>query len=144
MLENRVETAVCHFDHGLNCSQAILLTYGKQYGIDRNTAVRVARAFGGGMARMCETCGAVTGAYMVIGLKYDDEDEKSAKEATYRLAREFARRFKEKHGTINCKELTNCDLGTPEGQAYFRENNLHANCASYVRTAAEILERLVK
>lgn len=144
MPENRVETAVCHFDSGLLCSQSILITYGEQFGLDDDTAIRLARAFGSGMARMCETCGAVTGAYMVIGLKHDGEDEKAAKEETYRLTREFAGRFKEKHGTTNCQELLNCDLGTPEGRTYFRENNLVRNCTSYVRTSAEILERLLK
>jgi C_GCAxxG_C_C family probable redox protein len=132
------------FTGGLLCSQAILMTYGPDYGLDEDTALRLARPFGSGMARMCATCGAVSGAYMVLGLKYDDENEKTAKETVYAQSREFARRFREKHGSTNCYELLGCDFATPEGQARFREEKLIVNCAAYVKDAAAILEDMLK
>ena len=138
------EAAVKKFGEGYSCSQAIVLTYGTLYGIDERTAKTVARSFGGGMARTCQTCGAVTGAYMVLGFKNDSADEKLAKEKTYALVQEFSRRFQAKHGHVNCRQLLNCDLGTEEGQEYFKNNNLYQKCAGFVRDTACILEDLVK
>lgn len=143
MSVSRVDQAVNCFKEGLLCSQAILLTYGPQFDIDPDSALRVSRSFGSGMARMCETCGAVSGAYMVLGLSCRDADEKAAKEKSYALCRELAKRFKEANGSTNCAQLLQCDIGTPEGQAQFRQENLVECCRSYVRCSAEILEQLL-
>ena len=143
MPNNRVEQAVKFFNEGLLCSQALLLTYGPQLGIDEVTAIRVSRPFGSGIARMCETCGAVSGAYMVLGLRYQDENEKIAKEKCYARCREFAKRFKDINGSTNCFQLLQCDIGAPEGQAKFRQENLVKLCQSYVRCSAEILEQIL-
>lgn len=137
-----VEEAIARFKGGLTCSQAILITYGKQYGLDEQTAKMLARAFGGGMARTCQTCGAVTGAYMVLGMKNNQDDEKEAKERTYTLVKNFAQRFERLHSTVNCQQLLGCDLGTAEGQNYFRSNKLAYKCMEFVRDASTILEDL--
>lgn len=80
-----VDEAVKKLSEGFLCSQAILAVYGKQYGISETTALSLARSFGAGMAHTCQTCGAVTGAYIVLGLRNDCKDEKVAKEKTYAL-----------------------------------------------------------
>ena len=85
MTNDRVELAVELFSGGLACSQAILAVYGPLFGFDRDDAIRVARGFGGGMGRLSETCGAVTGAFMAISLKFDGTD-KQTKEDTYALS----------------------------------------------------------
>lgn len=143
MSSERSESAVRYFSEGLLCSQAIVLTFGTELGIDDETAIKIARPFGSGMSRMCETCGAVTGAYMVLGLSRREENEKEAKEKTYELCREFSRRFKEINGSTNCERLLNCDLGTPEGQTHFRQEDLIHLCRSYVKCSAAILEDLL-
>lgn len=143
MKSSLVDEALQKFSEGFSCSQAILSVYGKQYGIDEKTALRIARSLGGGMARTCQTCGAVTGAYIVLGLKDDYVDEKVAKEKTYALVQDFAQRFKEIHGDVNCQKLLGCDLGVPEGQDYFRNNKLVHKCKSFVKDASIILEELV-
>lgn len=144
MSESKVDEAVNCFSGGMLCSQAMLLTYGPQFGIDRDTAIRVARPFGSGMARMSETCGAVSGAYMVLGLRCRDDNEKMAKESCYALCREFARQFIDRNGSTNCFELLQCDFATPEGAAKFREQGLMKRCQGYVRCSAEILEQLLQ
>ena len=140
--DNAVET----FSKGFNCSQSVFSAYSEELGMDRERALRAACAFGAGMGRMCETCGAVTGAFMALGLKYGKvkpEDE-PAKEKTYALVNEFAQEFKARNGTIVCKELLGCDMGTPEGMKFAKEHNLHTTkCPKYVRDAAEILDRLL-
>jgi C_GCAxxG_C_C family probable redox protein len=138
-----VEEAVNRFKEGFSCSQAVFLTYGKHYGINENVAKTIARSFGGGMGRTCQTCGAVTGAYMVLGFINEGDNEKSSKEKTYAHVQEFSRRFHELHGNVNCQQLLGCDLGTAEGQDYFRSNNLNQRCTGFVKDSALILEKLI-
>jgi C_GCAxxG_C_C family probable redox protein len=142
----KADEAVECFNKGYSCSQAVLSAYSGQFDMDREQALRVAGAFGAGMGRMCETCGAVTGAFMVIGLKYGKvkvEDE-PAKEKAYALVRAFAGEFKAKNGSIVCRELLGCDMGTPEGMKFAKEHKLHSTvCPKLVRDAADILENLL-
>ena len=81
----KTEEAVKRFKKGFNCSQAVFSSYSEQFGLDGDVACKVATGFGGGM-RMAGTCGAVTGAFMVLGLKYGNspEKDKKAKENTYK------------------------------------------------------------
>ncbi len=123
----------------------MLSTYGTGSGLDRETALKVAGAFGGGMARMGETCGAVTGAFMVIGLKHGktkaDDDE--ARERTYELANAFATRFKQRNKSIVCRDLLGYDLSTGEGRDAVAEKNLFLTlCPRFVQDAGEILEKI--
>ena len=92
------------------------------------------------------TCGAVTGAYMVIGLKYGKmkADDNEAKDKTYARVQEFSRRFVVRNKSLNCTELLGCDLGTAEGREKSKEQNLTAIvCEKLVRDAAEILEEVL-
>ena len=143
---NDVERAVSVFKEGFSCSQAVLSTYGTHFGLDREIALRVSGAFGGGMGRMGETCGAVTGAFMVIGLKYGKTivgDEES-KEKAYRLVNEFVEKFKSRNGSIVCRELLGCDLSTPEGRRLVKEKKLVTTlCPKFVQDAAEIIEQIL-
>lgn len=94
---------------------------------------------------MGETCGAVTGAFMVIGLKYGATlgEDKASKEKTHQVVREFAEKFASRNGSIACKELLGCDLSTPEGNAQAKEKNLfYTVCPKFVKDAAEILEEI--
>ena len=135
------------FNQGFSCAQAIVATFGNQYGLDIQQALRVAGAFGGGMARMGETCGAVTGALMVIELVYGKtraEDE-AAKEKTYHLEHLFADRFKARNGSILCRELLGYDISTDYGYQKARDTNLSRTlCPEFVRLSAEILQDLIR
>ena len=99
------------------------------------------------MGHSGETCGAVTGAFMVIGLKYGqaDADDTEPKKKTCRLATEFAEIFKARNGSINCTELLGCDLSTPEGMLRAKEQDLFTTlCPTFVQDAAEIFEGLLQ
>lgn len=136
------DQAVSCFKEGFSCSQAILSTYGQGLGIDKATALKISAPFGGGMARMGETCGAVTGAFMVIGLKHAVSKEK--KEMLYGLVNKFAEKFKSRNGSILCKELLGCSIGTPEGMQAVKEKRLiETLCSKLVKDAAEILEEIL-
>jgi C_GCAxxG_C_C family probable redox protein len=124
---NNVDRAVACFREGFSCSQAILSTYGRELGMDKDMALGVSGSFGGGMASMAETCGAVTGAFMVIGLKYGKTkaDDEEAKKKTYVLVREFVDRFKSRNGSIVCRELLGYDISIPEGMKAVKREEAH-------------------
>jgi C_GCAxxG_C_C family probable redox protein len=143
---SHVEKAVTCFKQGFMCSQALLTAYAPEMGMDQHTALKVSAAFGGGMGRMGEVCGAVTGAFMVIGLKYGRAEVKDTKshEKTNRLVKEFTERFKARNGSIVCRELLDCDLSTEEGRKIFVDDKLRDKlCTKLVGDAAEIVEELL-
>jgi C_GCAxxG_C_C family probable redox protein len=143
---NRIEKAVSCFNEGFSCSQAILSSYGVVFGMTRNTCLKIATGFGAGIARQAETCGAVAGAIMVIGLKHGRtrvEDEAS-RDSTYERAQQFISRFKARNGSITCKELLGHDISTEGGLQAAEEEALFTEfCPKLVRNAAEILENIL-
>ncbi|RJX22983.1 MAG: C_GCAxxG_C_C family protein [Ammonifex sp.] len=143
---SNVELAVSCFKEGSNCAQALLSSYGIKFGLDRETAFKIAAAFGGGLGRLGETCGAVTGAFMIIGLKYGPErpKDKAAKEKVRNSAEHFIAKFKFRNGAIKCKTLLGCDISTPEGMKFAKEQNLiETLCPKFVKDAAEIIEEMI-
>jgi C_GCAxxG_C_C family probable redox protein len=142
----RVERVQFLFGQGFSCSQAVLAAYAPRLGLEREKALRLAQGFGAGMARLGETCGAVTGAIMVIGLKYGKvrAADAASKEKTYQLAREFMDRFRSRHGSLRCKVLLGHDIGSVRGQEKIKRLGLHHNlCPKFIRTAAGILEKIL-
>ena len=145
MNNSKPEQAVATFKQSLACSQAVLATFAPELGLERDTALKLAAGFGGGMGRMGNTCGAVTGAFMVIGLRHGGTSgqDLEAKTKTYATVREFVKQFQAKHGCIGCNELLGCDISTPEGYEKAKQSGAFANlCPQFVHTAAEILEAL--
>lgn len=132
-MENRVEKAEQLYKKGYNCAQAVVCAYCDKFGIDEETAYRMAEGFGGGMGMM-ETCGAVTGAFMVAGMKKSagtDEPGKT-KAQTYKINRQITEEFKEKNSTIICRELK----GVEDGK-------VKRECAGCIQDACEILEKIL-
>ena len=136
----------------MNCSQAVCSTYAEDLGLDNVTALRLAAGFGAGMAYTGQTCGAVTGAIMVIGLKYGKLDDNLPKEAAFARAKEtiyakvqeFERRFCELHGTVRCEELLGYAISDPAELAKVREAGFFKErCPAFVRDAAAILEEIL-
>ena len=120
------EIAKNNFQNGCNCAQAVLLAFCEDYGMERETALTIAAGFGSGMAGLRETCGTVTGANMVIGLAKG----KNRMEAN-RTFREFADRFREKNGSIVCKELLAARIKT------------RLTCADLCYDAGNLLEEIL-
>jgi len=144
--ESNVEKAVSLFKDGFSCSQAVCAAYAEHYGLNREAALRISGGFGGGIGRMGETCGAVCGAIMVIGLKHGSvrAEDKEAKQKTQSLVGKFVEKFKSRNNTIRCRELLNCDISTPVGFKHAMDEKIIAtHCPQFVRDAAEILEEIV-
>ena len=143
---DNIERAVTCFKGGFNCSQAILSTYCESLGLDREMALRIASGFGGGMGCTGGVCGAVTGAFMVLGLKHGSATagDKAAKELTYAQVREFRCRFEALHQHITCRELLGCDIGSAEGMKAAKDQNLFTTvCPKLVEDAAKILQEML-
>ncbi len=139
----KTERALQLFAGRHSCAQSVLMAFSEEYGMDRLTAAKAACAFGGGISHMGLTCGAVTGALLVLGLKFGGGPE--MKEGTYQAAREFMKRFRSLHGSTECTALIGYDLSDPEQLAGAREENVFARrCGGYVATAVRILEELTR
>ncbi len=127
-----------------NCSQSVFSVFAKNLGLELDTALKVASAFGGGMGRRQHTCGAVTGALMAIGLRYGmgTEGEVARKEKTYQLAGQFMDEFTRRHGSLSCRDLLEgLSMTDPDDLRLIEEKGLfRTSCVSYVTDAVEILE----
>ena len=147
MIKNdKTEYALNLFRKNFNCSQAVLSAFAKDLGLPDELALKIASGFGAGMGRLQQTCGAVTGSYMVIGLKYGNinEEDKNAKEKTYSLVQKFESEFKKLNNASSCFGLLNCDVNTDEGKEYMISNNLRVTiCEKCIKDAVEILGNYV-
>ncbi len=126
----------------LNCAQSVLLSFADELNLGETTAMKIASGFVGGMG-MGKTCGAVTGAYMVLGMKAQTEGKtiQEIKAETKAAVLKFNELFIAKHGSLQCKKLLGVNISTPEGAAEAHEKNLFDTvCIRFVASAAEILE----
>ena len=143
----RKEAAMAHFREGYNCSQSLVLTFADLLPLEESVLLKLSSSFGGGMGRLREVCGAVSGMFLVCGLLYgyDGPETGPVKAEHYARIQELARRFEEKHGSIVCRELLGLSVRreppVPEArtEAYYRKRP----CPEIIGDAAEILERFI-
>ena len=147
-MEPRAQKAKALFMDGYNCAQSVLCAYCDEAGMDFKEAVKLSSSFGGGMGRLREVCGAVTGMFMIAGLKYGyispNDDEAKAKH--YELIQSLAKRFKEENGSIICRELL--EIGEaeqgPVPDKRTADYYQHRRCARLVENAGKILDELIE
>jgi C_GCAxxG_C_C family probable redox protein len=147
MIPNRASEAVTAFRWGYSCSMAIFSAYAPAFGLDVETAARIASPFGAGISKTGEICGAVSGALMVIGLSQELEAirDPSSREKVYTLAMRFIDEFTARNTSVNCTELVGYDLSDPKQYAEAREKKVFATkCSKLVRDAGEILEGILE
>jgi C_GCAxxG_C_C family probable redox protein len=142
-----VQNALSSFRSGMNCAQAVLTAFSEDLEFDVNSALAVSAGFGGGMGRLQETCGAATGAFMVLGIynsrKFISNSDR--KEHTYVMIQEFNARFTAIHKTNNCRLLLGTDLISAEGRQRMLDKNLaELVCEKCVSDAVVILQDLMK
>lgn len=138
-----------NFLNGYNCSQAVLLAFCEDFGLEKETALKISEPFGGGMGRMREVCGTVTGMFMVLGLAMGNSDAKdgSTKKNVYKSVQELAAKFKEDNGSIICRELLGLQKANKESYVpsertteYYKKRP----CPELCKYAADILEEYLK
>lgn len=146
-MKSRVEDAGRMFESGYGCCQAVLSTYADLFGMDKETALRLASPMGGGIGRMREVCGAVSAMALLAGLKQGNTDPKDEKARTeiYELVRQMSDKFREETGAIVCRELLGLkereESAAPDvrDRAYYEKRP----CTAYVETAAKIVEEIL-
>lgn len=138
-----------NFLNGYNCSQAVLLAFCDDFGLEKETALKIAQPFGGGMGRMREVCGTVSGMFMVLGLAMGNDDAKDSatKKDVYKSVQELAEKFKEENGSIICRELLGIDKSKAESyvpsertKEYYKKRP----CSELCKYAADLLEEYLK
>lgn len=140
-----VATAVEMFAQGYSCSQALLAAFAPHYGLDRDTALKLASPFGGGLARQGLVCGALTGGIMVLGLHggRTDPDDAATRDHNDALVREFTARFRGEGGSVMCNELTGVDISDPAARTAGKEAGVYDRvCPGLVRMAAALVQEL--
>ena len=137
------ETAIAYFKQGYNCAQAVVMAFGDVTGLTEAEGARIASSFGGGLGRMREVCGTVSGMAIVAGILYGYEDARDpqAKQAHYALIQKLAGKFREANGSIVCRELLgdkSAITSTPEARTdnYYKKRP----CVELVGMAADILD----
>lgn len=142
------EVAKEYFKQGYNCAQSVVLAFKDEIALDTETALRVASPFGGGMGRLREVCGAVSGMFIVIGMKYgySDASEYDSKKTLYGYVQELGNRFKQINGSYVCRELIGLPAGAdkPAPEKRTEEYYKKRPCAELVGDAAEILEKFIE
>jgi C_GCAxxG_C_C family probable redox protein len=136
-----VTAALENFEQGFNCAQSMLAAFAPRHGLSREHALKIACGFGSGMMRGA-TCGAVSGALMVIGLAHGRcrADDMASRAKTYALVQAFQDRFEKLHGTCGCEELLGLDPTTPEGRQSALDRGLfESRCPVFVRSAVSLL-----
>jgi C_GCAxxG_C_C family probable redox protein len=146
MTQSKGDDAAGLFTGGWSCSQAVCSAFADDFGIDQKTVLKLSCALGGGMGHTGNTCGAVSGALMVIGMRYGrtELDDLASKEKTYAATAQFMKEFRRRNHSVNCTELIGHDLSVPAQLAEAREKKLfHAKCTKFIRDAGEILETIL-
>ena len=142
---NHAEKARHLFLSGCSCSQAVFAAFADDFGMDQDTALRLASSFGGGMGGMRETCGAVSGMLMAAGMKwgYSKVGDLAVKTAHYARTRTLIEAFKAAHGTIVCRELLSA-LGELKKDPSARTAEYYKvrPCVLFVETAAKLLDEM--
>lgn len=133
-METRVEETIKRHDKGYNCAQAVACTYCDLVGVDEETMFKMTEALGLGMGGMAGTCGAVTGACVLAGMKRStgNLDKPNSKGASYKLSKEIVRKFEEKNSSVICRTLKGVDTG-----------EVLLPCSECIREAARLAESVV-
>ena len=140
------DDAMTSYKSRFTCSSAVFSAFSDELGLDPDTAKKIACGFGAGISKSGNICGAVSGAIMVIGLKYGKTvlGDDAATEKTRALVQKFLQEFTKRHGSVNCTELLGYNLGKPEEFVQARDNKYFVTkCPELVGDAATILERIL-
>ena len=142
---DRSERAAKYFLSGYNCAQSVVMAFSDLLGLEEKAAARLASPFGGGMGRMREVCGAVSGMLMVAGLLYgyDRPGDDSIKKAHYALVQNLAGQFREEVGSIVCREILKNPPSDPNPTPRTAEFYKVRPCARMVLLACQILDRYI-
>jgi len=129
---------------GLYCAESVLLAVAEGKGLRSDLIPKMATGFCSGLSRTCGMCGALNGAIMAIGLFHGRNSGKDSVDPAYTRVRKLLEHFEKEFGSLNCLELTGCDLGTESGQAYFKAHDIQKKCIHYTESATRMALTLIE
>jgi C_GCAxxG_C_C family probable redox protein len=142
-MKDHVKEAQDLFESGFNCTQSVLLSFCEEFGLSKETASKMACPFGGGIGGHGKICGAITGAMMVIGLKYGSANstDLDSKKISSEKAHFLLENFEEKHGSCDCNDLIGCRLYrlNPE-ELKVKRHHIHSTCPKFLETVIVFIE----
>jgi C_GCAxxG_C_C family probable redox protein len=143
---NKPEIASEYMKKGYNCAQSVIKAYAGDVGMNEEDGVKMASVLGGGIGRTGHICGAVSGAALVIGMKFGSTDNTNihSRDKAYQKAKELLEKFAAQNKSVLCKDLLGYDISTKEGLKQARESGVMAQkCPLFVLSAAKILESII-
>ena len=142
---DHAEKAVELFSSGYNCAQAVVVAFCDETGMDVDFAAKFSASFGGGMGRMREVCGAVSGMFMVLGALYgyDNSDADSKKKELYQQVQALAEQFRQENGSIICREILKNPPSDPNPSPRTAEYYAKRPCCRMVMTAAKLMDDFI-
>lgn len=140
-IKKRTDYAVQLFEQGYNCSQSVFMAYADKFGVDKTLAASLSTSFGGGIGRLREMCGAVSGGAMLLGLKYPhlDPSDATPKNSNYLIVQNFALEFKKEIGSYNCDDILDIFSALPEINTEQAAFSIVNPCVKCVKVAAELV-----
>lgn len=145
---NKEDKAKTLFKEGYNCAQSVFLAFSDEFEIDKEMILKLTSSFGGGMGRLREVCGAVSGMFMVAGMfnGYTDPKNNNAKTEHYKMIQELAKRFKEINNSMICRELLGLSVKSERPTPQLRTDEYYKKrpCVKFVGDAARILEEMIQ
>lgn len=146
-MQNKKSKALLYFNNRFNCAQSVFTTFGPELGLSEDECLRIATVFGAGMGKQQHVCGAISGALMVLGLKFGKalNDQEIKKEDTNEKAAQLLETFKLKHGSISCKDLLKgLNMNDDQELQKIQELGLFENnCENYIQDIVDITENLI-
>lgn len=140
-IKKHTDYAVQLFEQGYNCSQSVFMAYADKFGVDKTLAASLSTSFGGGVGRLREMCGAVSGGAMLLGLKYPhlDPSDATSKNSNYLIVQNFALEFKKIIGSYNCDDILDIFSELPEINIEQTDFTVVNPCVKCVKVAAELV-----
>lgn len=133
-----------YFEAGYCCAESVLLSIARQKGIESDLIPRIATGFCGGVARTGGMCGALSGAVMGLGLLFGRDEPGQPRDEFYACIQLLMNEFSQQFGSTVCRQLTDCDLNTPDGHAFYKANQLKQKCLAFSNAAASFALAMIE
>ncbi len=144
MIEEISKKSGEYFESGYFCAESVLLAISESQNVNNDLIPKIASGLSGGISRTCGICGAVLGAIMSINMLYGRISADESVEKNFAKVQKFLKEFESRFGSTNCQQLTGCDLGSAEGQAFFEANQVRKKCREYTEAATRLALTIIK
>jgi C_GCAxxG_C_C family probable redox protein len=141
--DQTADLAAHHWDNGMYCAESVLATLATRQGIDSELVPKIASVFCSGIAQTGGQCGALSGGLLALSMVLGRTAPEDSRDRLYQQAQQMVTAFEQQFGSLDCRDLLDLQLGTPEASEAYTARNLHAQCEGYIRAAARLAAELL-